>query len=432
MTDWSGYSRVTSALFGIIRAVSEAEQRPENALIHVITAATGEIDRLVGGGLPVIGSGASIAHEDALRSAIGEVLERYSAKWVPRRDTIYASYADLDETAPHPAGFALFHSSQYGDPGFPFVPFTENTFVTWVRAVELASDGPSWLPVQLVYLHHDQATTENPISYSTSSGIACALTYEDALLKALLEVLERDATMVAWYIRYSPPLIDISCDSELKAIEQNYFAVQGAHHLALDLSGMHGVPTVLALVEDEDPAVGGAAFGSACALDARSAWLKAMTEAYHTRLWTLNLRRAERRPIRRPLDVRALEDHVRFYAVPENSRYLAFFRNPQTSVRIDRLPSWRCRTPADAVSGIARSLESSGASTYAVEITAPDVMDAGFRVARVVCPELCRIDVPYTARHLGGDRLYTAAASLGLTDRRLDLDDLNPYPHPFP
>jgi ribosomal protein S12 methylthiotransferase accessory factor len=423
---------VTSSRYGIVRSITEMVHRPGNALIHVVSAATGEVDGVVTGGSPVIGSGANIAHDAAVRSAIGEVLERYSAKWVQPKIGVTGSYLDLREPAPHPAGFALFHESQYSQPGFPFAQFLESTVVTWVPAVELASGVPSWLPGQLVYLHHEPASREKKISYSTSSGLACASTYEGAALNALLEAIERDAAMLAWYLQYSPPAIDISADEELSRIQADRFTVEGVHHLALDLSAIHGIPSVLVLVEDDDPSAGGAAFGSACALDPRVAWLKALTEAYHTRLWALDLRRRRSRAVHRPWDVRSLEDHVAFYAVPEHSRFIDFLRNPGAAVAIDRLPSWRSSSASDAVDALSRALQSSGVSAYATDVTPPDVLDAGFRVVRVVCPELCRLDVAYRARHLGGERLLTMAAELGLADRRLELDDLNPYPHPFP
>lgn len=432
MTASPDYESVMSARFGIVRNVIETEHRPENAPIHVISAVTGEIAEIVTGGSPVVGSGASISHDAAFRSAIGEVLERYSAKWVPTDGGVLASYADLVEPAPHPAGFALFHADQYSEPGFPFDPFSESTVLYWVPAVELASGTPSWLPRQLVYLHHDSDQSERRISYSTSSGLACAADYDDAVLRALLEVIERDAAMLAWYVRLSPRGVDVSEDPVLSAIERTYFLVPGVRHVALDLSSVHGIPTILVLVEDEDPATGGVAFGSACALDARLAWLKAMTEAYHTRLWTLDLRRRRGGLVRRVQDVRTLEDHVGFYAVPEHARHLDFLRDPDVTVGIGQLPSWWSPTPSEAVAGLARSLQSSGVSSYALEITAPDVSEAGFHVARVVCPELCRLDVAYRTRYLGGDRLYSAARELGLSDRRLQPDDLNPYPHPFP
>ena len=70
---------------------------------------------------------------------------------------------------------------------------------------------------------------------------------------------------------------------------------------------------------------------------------------------------------------------------------------------------------------------------YAVDVTAPDVRSLGLRVAKVVAPELCALDVAHAARYLGGraaiPRLHFQA---GLVDRPLEPADLNPLPHPFP
>ena len=56
----------------------------------------------------------------------------------------------------------------------------------------------------------------------------------------------------------------------------------------------------------------------------------------------------------------------------------------------------------------------------------------GFRVVRVIAPELCQLDVVEQARYLGGSRLYEAAYEAGLVSRPLTVAELNPDPHPFP
>jgi ribosomal protein S12 methylthiotransferase accessory factor len=67
-----------------------------------------------------------------------------------------------------------------------------------------------------------------------------------------------------------------------------------------------------------------------------------------------------------------------------------------------------------------------------VDVTTVDVRAAGMRVAKVIAPELCQLDVRYDARFLGGRRLYHAACDLGWTITPLAFEDLNPAPHPFP
>ena len=81
---------------------------------------------------------------------------------------------------------------------------------------------------------------------------------------------------------------------------------------------------------------------------------------------------------------------------------------------------------------ICRRLERRGLSAYAVDVTAPDIREAGLWVARAVVPELCGLDVVHGIRYLGGRRLYDAPVDAGLLDQPLDLSELNPDPHPFP
>jgi ribosomal protein S12 methylthiotransferase accessory factor len=417
--------------FGIIRSLTENQRERHGAKLHVVNASSGPIERLVTGGPRVVGSGASIAHDAAVQSAIGEVLERYSARYVPPGSRLISTFEELGSEAAHPAGFALFHPTQYGQPDFPFVEFTEKTRLAWVRGIELGTGKCAWVPSQLVYLHHDLGTAEARISYTTSSGLACATSFEEASLKALLEVIERDAAMLAWYGRYSPRRIDISADLQLTEIERSCFSVPRVHHVALDLSVFHDIPTVLAMVQD-DNATGVTAFGGACSIEPRTAWLKAVTEAYHTRMWAIELQRSEARTLAFPEDVKSLEDHVRYYSVREHASALDFLKQSTSVVALHRLPRIEAGSPSQAIARIAHMLQSSAISSYAVNVTSPDVADAGFRVARVLCPEMCRLDVSYRTRHLGGERLYSASAHRGIRPDRLGLADLNPDPHPFP
>ncbi len=65
-------------------------------------------------------------------------------------------------------------------------------------------------------------------------------------------------------------------------------------------------------------------------------------------------------------------------------------------------------------------------------MTSPDVEELGLKVARVVAPELCALDVFGAAPYRGGVRRYHAAFEAGLVGRPLTYDELNPLPHPFP
>jgi ribosomal protein S12 methylthiotransferase accessory factor len=84
------------------------------------------------------------------------------------------------------------------------------------------------------------------------------------------------------------------------------------------------------------------------------------------------------------------------------------------------------------VAEIVRRLEERNVGAYAVDVTSPDVEELGLKVARVVAPQLCALDVDGAAPYRGGARLYRAAFDAGLVEAPLTFDDLNPLPHPYP
>ena len=185
-----------------------------------------------------------------------------------------------------PGRFALFHESQYADPAFPFRPFGPETVISWVDGFELPSGQPAYLPAQLAFFAWGRRSpAEEQIAYTTSSGLACAPTLEEAVLAGLLEQVERDAVMLAWYDRLSLPLLDWSRDPELARIDARYFAPTGLRYSAVDLSVFFGIPTVLGVVHGAPGALGALGVGAASAPTVAVAWRKALAEAFAVQRW---------------------------------------------------------------------------------------------------------------------------------------------------
>ena len=141
---------------------------------------------------------------------------------MPRERLRLTTARALGGAAVQPVRFALFHPTQLDDPTFPFAAFTEDTRTMFVEGISLAEGRPRPPPAELVYLGRP-ATPLRPIAYSTSSGLACAPTFTEAVLAALLELTERDAVMLAWKCRLSLPLLDWAGDEALVALRPALF-----------------------------------------------------------------------------------------------------------------------------------------------------------------------------------------------------------------
>jgi len=417
-----------SPLVGIVRVAPAIMVAADEARLHAFACHVASAARTTGAATVEY---AGSAHADVRRAraaSIGEALERYSATFVPDGSTI-TSAAELGPRAVPPETFALFHERQLV-PGFPFARFTPVTRLSFVEGFSLADGRPAFLPAQLVYLHYDRS--EPAIGYPTSNGLACGPTLAEAVLAALLEVVERDAMMLVWANRLAPPRLTWHDDPWIRALDSRAFAPTGLRYTAIDTSTFFGVPAAIGIVHGARGDQAAIGVGGGCAPTVRDAWRTSLAEAFSVHRWLRGLLAKSPTPLERVEDVRSLEDHTRFHGAPERAGGLAFLEGSDEERSATDVPAVPGETPGEIVAEIVRRLAERGVGAYAVDVTSPDVEELGLKVARVVAPELCALDVFGAAPYRGGERLYRAAFEAGLVERPLTYDDLNPLPHPYP
>ncbi len=257
------------------------------------------------------------------------------------------------------------------------------------------------LPAQLVFL---EAPAGDPhVAVPTSNGLACARTFDDAVVAGLLELVERDAFMLVWSNRLSLPLLDWRDDAGLVKLDERYFATTGLDYAAVDCSCFLDVPVALGVVHGPPGEHGALGVGAAAAPTVGEAWWKALSEAFAVRRWARDS--GFEHALDEPLsewEIQSFEQHVLWWADPERTSRAAFLdaspeRRPVATVaELEGDDSW------SRVEAICRRLERRGLSGYAVDVTAPDIREAGLWVARAVVPELCGLDVVHGIRYLGG------------------------------
>ena len=411
---------------GIVTHVDELLAAPDDSrLTHIVAVGARGSDELEPGGAGYAATAAA-----ARAAALGEAIERYAAAERPPH-LVLAAAGELPN-AIEPERFALFAPWQLATPGFPFAPFTSRTRVRWVAGRSLSDGRVVRVPAQLVYLRWSGLEDgEGRIGYATSSGLACGECFESAALAALLELVERDAFLVVWRARLSLPHLVVGDDSELVAWEGRYLAHSRLRHVVLDLSPVNGVPTALAVVRD---AAGSLAVGAAAAAEARSAYRKALAEAYAGHGAARRMRRDAARVGADPdvSDITTFADHIRVYANPANAARAGFLTAARESVSTGAIRPLRGTRPHELLESLVELLVDAGIEPYAVDVTPSDVASLGLHVVRVVAPELCPLDVRQDACFLGAPRLRRAPVVRNLHGRELELEELNLDPHPFP
>jgi len=163
------------------------------------------------------GKGLTIGQNMA--SACFEFFERYCARMRPDDRLLEASYHEVARKAVDPRLFDLGKTT-----------FTPETKIEWVPAFFLTRNIPVLVPANLVYLPYQADSLEKHIVLSDSNGIASGNNMEEAILHALLEVIERDHVNIGEYNRFpyrriNPGSVPEVCHPLLKNLEKKGFRV---------------------------------------------------------------------------------------------------------------------------------------------------------------------------------------------------------------
>jgi ribosomal protein S12 methylthiotransferase accessory factor len=321
--------------------------------------------------------GAGWTERDAELACIGEAIERWQTHPLARDRRITTSFRRIDRPAIDPARFVRFSAEQHAQPGFPFEQLTADTDCEWVSCRTLGSGAPCWAPADLVFLDMRPGVVPR-FGPTISTGWAAHADPEAAARAGVLEAIERDAVVGAWWGRYAlhelPPLADERIARPNLRWRWYRIVTQYSPHV------------VLATVEGDDHEGHVFAIGSACRLDRRAAIDKATLEAVQGRHYARHLI-ATTPPGDPP---RSFAEHAAFYSrCPDRLAATCL-------ASADRMHAGEA--PTDAFAAVLARLP-----PVAVRIaTPPALVDHGYAVVRVLVPELQPLHGDHLIPFLGG------------------------------
>jgi ribosomal protein S12 methylthiotransferase accessory factor len=389
---------------GLVQQIGEQESYPLPYYLAQTADTTGFSDVRAA----EFAAGADADWNRAYMKALGEALERYSAGVYRESEFRQAAAAELEGTV-SPTQFVRPDDSP--DP----TPTAERL---WAPAMDLAAGSGAWLPAEVVQYPPPEERIKPPIT----TGLGLGSSTVEATLSGLYEVIERDATMLAWYSAYEPLglTIEEAADGTGEEAENHRFdrlcrraQAEGLSVSTSLLTQDVDVPVVAVTVHRDDGEWPAFAAGSGCALDPVDAAESALAEALQNWIELRNMGPEQART-----EGGAIGEYGEF---PERARELTEFEAtvPASSVVDD----------ADERSGEAELTElidrvtAAGLSPYAARLTPRDVESLGFEGVRVVVPSAQPL---FTGEAFFGDRLETVASSMGFEPR-----PERAY-HPFP
>jgi len=354
-------------------------------------------------------------YEEAEKAAIGEALERYGAlactlpmkteNELHGKDVIH-----LDE-------FSLFSEEQKVHKDFPYNSFYEDEKI-YTNVFSLFDNKEYWVPIELVTL--DETYTKGLF---TSSGLAAGASPYQALLRALQEIIERDALMITWQhsIRGKQIKLDLKYTNEVET--------KGGTIVAIDATPAYS-PFPVCLIAGTLPIRGHKRISLGCAC--RETWADAVERAYLE--WVQGIiftgyyysSHADTK-FKTYGDVQTFDDHAVYYTIcPDKWNNVPLTKGKLHKTRRHSTVS---HSSIETMRLAVDHLTQRGIRLYYRDLTTKDLKQIGVYSARVLSPDLTPIHADQRWPFLGGKTYKALFRDPWAKDYILKYP--NPMPHPL-
>ncbi|OEV04087.1 TOMM precursor leader peptide-binding protein, partial [Streptomyces oceani] len=390
-------------------------------------------------------SGQANSYATSRRLAFLEGLERYAGTH-RRQPTapVTASYEELrarGERVLHPADCGAYPAATYATD--PLVsPFDPTREIPWLWGHSLREGDAVLVPARLV--HYSAGTPADNFVFECSNGCATGGSPAEAAFFGLLELIERDAFLLAWYGRARLTEIDLSsCHDSTVATLLDRARLLGYDVHAYDTRIDLPFPVVTGLAVRRDGGPGTLAFSAAAGFVPEDTVEAALSEVltYIPHLpYQVSDRLTELRAMAADFDrVLHLKDHAQLYGLPEMAAHAREFLEPTGHLRLDEaFADWQAVRPrsADLLTDLALlrdELAAAGLEAIVVDQTTPEQCRMGLHTVRTLVPGLIPMDFGWSRqRALEMPRMRTAQRRAGRRTTDLSTAELKRVPHPFP
>lgn len=399
----------------------------------------------VGVNLPLFEGDEGVAgrtHSYALSelTAILEGLER-SCGISPRgkRTVVYDSYTNLKNMALNPLRAGVHAKEQYEKPGFPFQPFDPDSPMKWVWGYSFYQERAILVPELLAYYSLECG---NGFVYETSNGCALGGSLEESIFYGIMEVVERDSFLMTWYAELPLPRLDpfSANDPELEMMIHRVQNVAGYDLYFYNSTMEHGIPSIWAMAKNRNPK----GLNLICAAGAHLDPVRAAKTAVHelaAMMQTLDEQFEKNRvQLLKMLSnsslVRKMDDHGMLYGLPEAEERLQFLLNEnraeQTFAEAFKWKSGHKNLTED-LKDILHKFNELKLEVIVVDQSTPEIKRNGLYCVKVLIPGMLPMTFGHHLTRITGlERVLRVPMDLGYRSQPLKIEQLNPYPHPFP
>lgn len=417
---------------GLIGKVTRISRQGDR--IAVYASAMGELEHIQANirsttgrmtGVELSGGGGGLRPGLARAISIAEALERYSSCVLPRT-LIWAAANELGDRAADLGTFPRCSDDELAHPACPTVAPDPAEPMRWTTAWSLTGSKPVLVPATAVWLHIPAITRAERFTMPISTGCAAHSDIYQALLNAICEVIERDSIALTWLQRLPLPRIEFDVLPSALAMSCREMERNGIRSTFFDATSELGIPTLYSVDDASDDARVRHVVMCATDFSPERAAIKMLRETASSRI---ALAAADPAPDSLD-DFHSVFHGATYMGTADRTRAYDFlFGAGNGTRRFSEIPDIDTGDPRRNLRLVLDRLASRHMDVYAVELTTTEAREVGFRVVRVIIPQLMPLAFTHRARYLAHPRLYDGPRAMGYPVH--GEPDINPLPQPF-
>ena len=389
--------------------------------------------------------GRSETLEVSRMSAEFEMLERYASIVPHTKPELAGSFRELVK-----AGYRMVSPEQLSmntvsdevKEQYGFDTYSDDKSYRWRRVVNLADGLDYYLPEQVMYYDAQMVSGEKRFMYETSNGCAMGGTYEEAVVYAMLELVERDAFMMHWYNRIAPKQLDITgVKNDYLRDVVRYMTCIGYEIRVMDITMETGIPAIWVAAIDRNYHgkmkcynAAGAHINPEKALEGALVEVATSIGIYDRMIRSGRLDEQLEKLKGHPEAVVGIEDHVFFYALEENFHNIEpYYLNEQKVDFTERFRDWYGREDRTfTLEQFAERFRKYHRDVYVGVLESKVNRELGLWCVKAVVPSMLTMTFGVKNQRLNLDRIRKGAVAAGIADREIPEEEINVTPHPFP
>lgn len=380
-----------------------------------------------------VASGVSLFNKNrALIRLLGETLERHCLDnfYEQEQKFITARISKLTKPLLAPLKIVSFSKKQLQSKSFQKFIIREDSKFKWIVGFSLFHKTKVLIPAQLVFTSYQNISGEPWIRMPISTGAASDTSLERAIYTGICEVVERDAFMISYLNKLSSPTVNLA-SLEDETINQ-IIPVFNRYRLELivrEITTDIKIPVFMAITLDKTGHGPAVSIGLKAGFNIKETIIGAIEESLMVRSWQRDRFIYGATIQKKPRIIRTIEDRAYYWFKRKSIDYLDFWLESKNTNRLN-LNTKLSDKNKEFIMAVSL-LEKANVEVYYVDITHSKMKKLGFRVVKVIIPQLQPLYLDEKYPYFGGSRLYDVPVKLGLLNSPNQEKQLNKIPHPF-